>query len=78
MSDRGGTNKFRLKRYPLNRLKVLESTIIGPYKEAKSVSAIISRARQTMPGRDFKQHQWLMIDPTTMQAVKMYLVTRIV
>jgi hypothetical protein len=72
-------NELGLKHLPLELLEVGDSVLIGPYKEAKTATGKwcqIKRDNPDLAARSVKQRQFILIDPVTCEAFKMYLVTR--
>ncbi len=69
---------MKLKSFPLHRLKVGQSCIIGPYREAKTVSGMIYRARltPTMANAEYTQQKTILVAPLTAKSVFMWIVTR--
>lgn len=64
----------------LHRLKPGRSEIVGPASRPNAVSAKISRAKRLHPelvgAAEFDQRQFILVDPKTLEAFKVYLVTR--
>lgn len=73
------SNNLGLRFVRLERLKVGQSIILGPYKRSSTVSAKLHQlaALERIKVTDYKQRQFLLIDPRTCVTHKVYLVTRI-
>jgi hypothetical protein len=73
-------NRLGLKALPLRRLKVGQAVILGPYNSANMAAGKVVQMRQKDPStsnREFVQQQFIMVDPRTLVAYKVYLVRRI-
>jgi hypothetical protein len=64
----------RIKRVHLPGLKRGQSTLVGPYKKANTVSSMISRLGAA--GAKYKQKRVVVVDPGPPSAQAFYLVTR--
>lgn len=72
-------NALGLKKIPLRKMKVGDAVILGPYNHPTASSAHINREIYRNPeyvGWKLTQRQFLLIDPKTLQAYKVYLITR--
>lgn len=73
-------NKLSFKNYPVRKLKIGQSCIVGPYNASASVSSKLNYYKQHDPEnfgkRTFVQKQMILMDITTLQGFKMYIITR--
>ena len=74
-------NKLGLKNYPLKRLKVGQSSLLGPYRSSTTSATMMTKLRQSNEAKygkwKFVQQQMLLVNPVTCETEKMYLLTRI-
>lgn len=73
-------NALSLRARNLGRLRVGEAVLLGPFAAANAAANKVTKFRQSASRyRDweFVQEQWLLVNPRTLAAFKMYRVTRV-
>ncbi len=72
-------NRLGLRNFPMKRLRVGDSCLVGPFNSPNMGASMISRFRKknAFAGSwEITQQQILLVNPKTCETFKMYLLTR--